>query len=225
MTRPVSEPRRDAIQVWVVGPASVVHAGLCALLADLPGIQLAGRAPDLSALLAAWPARPPDLVLLACPRSAELALLPTLRHRHPDRSVLCVDLSGGLAAALAALQAGARGYLTPLVTGDELAAAVRQAARGELVLPPDLAQDLIRDLAAGRSPVAHHDESLTLREHEILDLVCQGLGNKAIAQRLFLSLRTVENHLANIYGKLGVNSRTEAAVLAIQQGWTVAGAA
>jgi DNA-binding NarL/FixJ family response regulator len=232
----------------VAGSYSLLNEALSALLAGLPGIQLTGRATDLTPLLAPVPEAPPDLVLLACPQSADLEGLPALQRQHPQTRVLCLSLTWTPEQALAALQAGAIGCLSASITVDELAITLRQAARGEVTLSPDLARDLIARLAQwepkcggaacpGRqarevqgdsfaplhpcppAPIAGPYESLTPREQELLKLVCQGLSNKEIAQHLFLSVRTVENHLASIYGKLGVRSRTEAAVLALQRGW------
>lgn len=133
--------------------------------------------------------------------------------------MLCLAPAWSSDQALAALQAGVVGCLSMHITPDELAVALRQAARGKMTLSSDLARDLIAHLAQGQPLPAVPYESLTPREQEVLALVCHGLSNKEIAQRLYLSVRTVENHLANIYGKLGVRSRTEAAVLAVQRGW------
>jgi DNA-binding NarL/FixJ family response regulator len=214
-----TKQRAGRIRVFVVGPHALFNEALCALLAGLPGIELVGQAEDLAALPTPLPEIPPDLVLLACPQPADLERLPTFRRQHPPMRVLCLALTWTLDRALVALQAGAIGCLSADVTADELAVALRQAVRGDVTLSPDLARDLIARLAEDQPLPAASYESLTPREQELLKLVCQGLSNKKIAQHLFLSVRTVENHLANIYGKLGVRSRTEAAVLALQQGW------
>ena len=155
----------------------------------------------------------------------------------------CVSPTWSAEDVLAALRAGAIGYLSANLTEAELAGALRQAVTGEVTLSPELARDVIAQLAAIRQPApsrsdhlarpvprseAHEEQHthdaperppLTAREVQIVRMVCEGLGNKEIAQSLFLSLRTVENHLANVYARLGVRSRTEAAVLAIQNGW------
>ena len=94
--------------------------------------------------------------------------------------------------------------------------AIRQVARGESYWPPELAQQVVSSLANTESSRVSLIEPLTDREREVLQLVAQGLSNKDIAQKLYLSVRTVEGHLANIYGKLQVKSRTEAALWAMQ---------
>lgn len=93
--------------------------------------------------------------------------------------------------------------------------ALRQVARGELFLSPPIVQQIVSSVKARTAPSEPDVEPLTDREREVLHLLAQGLGNKDIAQKLYLSVRTVEGHLANIYGKLHVKSRTEAVM------WTV----
>lgn len=219
MTRRAVEQCPGPIQVFVVGPHSLVGEALCALLAELPGIELAGQMADLAALPATLLEVPRHLVLLACPQPTDLEQLSVLHRQHPHLRVLCLSLTWSPREALAALQDGAIGCLSAGITADELAVALRQAARGEVTLSPDLARDLIARLAQDidQPPLSSPVESLTPREKEVLSLVCHGLSNKEIAQNLYLSVRTVENHLANIYSKLGVHSRTEATVLALQQ--------
>jgi NarL family two-component system response regulator LiaR len=212
-----AEQRPGPIRVYVVTPHSLLGESLWALLAGLPGIQPVDQTANLTALAA--PDGPLDIVLLACPQPIDMEQLPTLQRQHPHLKVLCLSLTWTPDQALATLQAGAIGCLSASINADELAIALRQAARGETTLSPDLARDLIARLAQNQPLMSGPYETLTPREQEVLELVCHGLSNKEVAQRLFLSVRTVENHLANIYGKLGVRSRTEAAVLATQQGW------
>lgn len=117
------------------------------------------------------------------------------------------------------LHAGATGYVTTESTFAELVALLRQAARGEPAISPGLAVSLFTQLAAAGPAAAREGPPLTERELQVLRLVASGATNKQIAQRLYLSVRTVEGHLANLYGKLGVNSRTEAALVAMRRGW------
>ncbi|MBI4495082.1 MAG: response regulator transcription factor [Chloroflexi bacterium] len=207
------------IRVFVAGPHSLLNEALCALLCTLPGIEPTGSTQDLAAVLPSLCERPPDLVLLACAQPGDLEQLAALGRRTSGFRVLCLSLTWSPHDTLAVLQAGAIGCLPAHLTAEKLAVALRQAARGEVTLDPDLARALITSLARDPRPAASPRESLTQREREVLGLVCQGLGNKEVAQRLFLSVRTVENHLASIYAKLGVRTRTEAAVMAVQQGW------
>jgi DNA-binding NarL/FixJ family response regulator len=133
--------------------------------------------------------------------------------------VLLLSLDWTLSQVQAALQAGVIGCLSADMSAEDLGNALRQAVRGEITLSRELQKNLIMMLAEEGQTDKLSFEDLSLREKEVLILVCEGLSNKQIAQRLYLSVRTVENHLANIYTKLEVESRTEAAVFALQQGW------
>jgi len=209
------------VRVFVVGPHPLLNEALCALLADLPGIEFAGQTDSPAALRASLSEDPQHLVLLVCPEPDDLEQLRTLHQQHPHLGVLHLALAWRPHEALAALRAGAVGCLSASISPDELAVALRQAARGEVTLSPDVARGLIAQMAQDSQQPPHSVpcyEGLSDREIEILNLVCRGLSNKEVAQRLYLSVRTVENHLGNIYKKLGVRSRTEAAVLVMQRG-------
>lgn len=211
---------RGAIPVLVVGPHLLINQALCALLSGLPGIEAVGAGQRLAMAESLLSERPP-LVLLVCPQPADLEQLAAFHQQHPSLRTICLGLTWTPYDTLSTLRAGTTGCLSLDLTAEELALALRQAAQGEVTLSPDLAQHLIAHLAQQARPLPSPHEVLTRREQDVLTLVCHGLGNKEIAQRLFLSVRTVENHLASIYAKLDVRTRTEAAVLAMQQGWDV----
>jgi len=116
------------------------------------------------------------------------------------------------------LQAGAAGILSRDATLPELTQALVASGRGEIVLPPSLAARALAALARGEVHPQQNLETLTERERDVLALLAQGLTNKDIAQSMFLSVRTVEAHLRNVYGKLNVTSRTEAVLWAVQHG-------
>jgi DNA-binding NarL/FixJ family response regulator len=120
----------------------------------------------------------------------------------------------------ALLQAGASGYILKTADSDELVRAVRAVHQGGSALDHAVAQRVVRQLATGRPLSAQATvEALTDREADVLRLTARGLTNKAIGRALGISGRTVQGHLANIYGKLEVNSRTEAVTEALRQGW------
>ncbi|MFN2183045.1 MAG: LuxR C-terminal-related transcriptional regulator, partial [Anaerolineae bacterium] len=122
----------------------------------------------------------------------------------------------------ALLQAGASGYVLKTADSSELVNAVRAVFRGESALDPAVAQKVVQQLTSGRPLGAQSTvEPLTEREIEVLHMAAKGLTNKAIGQALGISDRTVQGHLANIYGKLGTGSRTEAVTEALKQGWIV----
>jgi DNA-binding NarL/FixJ family response regulator len=226
--------RPAKIRVQLFGPHVLINHALGRLLSEFPGFELADEQGEISA----WPARSvsleADLVLLILPELSDLEPFITFLGQHPQARVLLLSLAWTSAQARVALQSGAAGCLDFNLPAEALGRALRQAARGEVALPADLARDLILDLVRVPSKASNGIrtlpagptrtsspayDSLTPREREFLPLICQGLDNKQIAQHLYLSVRTVENHLASIYAKLGVRSRTEAAVLALQQGW------
>jgi DNA-binding NarL/FixJ family response regulator len=116
---------------------------------------------------------------------------------------------------LAMLQAGASGYLTKSSRGREVVHAVRAAAAGETVFSPSIGRGVTRSALGEGGP----DVPLTPRERDVLFAAARGLGNKQIGVELGMSARTVQTHLTRVFAKLGVSSRTEAVLLAVQRGW------
>ncbi len=187
------------VRVHLISPRPLIRAGLSALLRAQPQMRLIGASED-------WPeAIDADVVLWDAPDESP-------RSFH----ALYLVLLSTPESATAWLAAGARGIVLETAPLEQLLDAIRQVARGETFLPPELAQQVITSLARNETPSASLTEPLTDRELEVLNLLAQGMSNKGIAQKLYLSVRTVEGHLANIYGKLQVKSRTEAALWAIQ---------
>ena len=194
---PMTQTRLPLIRVLITSPRALVRSGLSAVLRGQPRIQLVGEF-----------AAPPDIVQAdvlvwdvgaAKPRAQPAPFIALLANSHNARTWLDV---------------GARGIVLETSTVEQMLDAIRQVARGESYLPPELAQQIVSSLAKTESSRASLIEPLTDRERKVLQLVAQGLSNKDIAQKLYVSVRTVEGHLANIYGKLQVKSRTEAALWA-----------
>lgn len=119
----------------------------------------------------------------------------------------------------AILEAGAAGYLLKNVRGGELVDAVRRVYAGESVLHPAIAKKVVNRVAQQASPLEDGGETLTDRELEVLRLAAGGLSNRQIADRLMVSPRTVQSHMANIFGKLQVGSRTEAVMMGLRKRW------
>jgi len=122
----------------------------------------------------------------------------------------------------ALLEAGADGYVLKTASSRELVAAVHAVHRGEAALSPEIASTVVRQMKRGH-PAAASDqiEPLTPRELDVLRLAARGMTNRQIGRELDISHRTVQGHLASIYGKLDVNSRTQAVTAALRQGWIV----
>jgi DNA-binding NarL/FixJ family response regulator len=118
----------------------------------------------------------------------------------------------------AALEAGAAGFILKDADADDVAAAIRAAYRGEVHLDPAVATMLARRVREGATATTEGSDSLTDREGEVLGLVARGLSNKEIAARLAITERTARTHVSNVLGKLGLASRTQAALYAVEHG-------
>jgi DNA-binding NarL/FixJ family response regulator len=210
------------IRVVVVDDHAVVRRGLRAYLEMVDDMEVVGEAADgqqaldeIAALVAAG--HPPDVVLmdLLMPGMDGVTATATIIQRHPELGVVAMTSFTQADLVHGALQAGAAGYLLKDAEADEVAAAIRAACRGEVHLDPAIAKQLARSLVA---PKPQTVDALTDREREVLALVAQGLSNQEIADSLVISERTARTHVSSILGKLGVASRTQAALLAIREG-------
>lgn len=209
------------IRVLLVDDHVVVRRGMRAFFDELPDIEVLGEAVDGQAALDAltvMAAREalPDVVLmdLVMPRVDGLAAMTAIKQRYPDIEVVALTSFSEAERVHAALEAGAAGYLLKDAEADEVGAAVRAAYRGEVHLDAAVARKLTRSLIApGRSAAM-----LTPREREILTFVAQGKSNRDIARALVISERTARTHVSNMLVKLGLASRTQAALWAIREG-------
>jgi DNA-binding NarL/FixJ family response regulator len=161
----------------------------------------------------------PDVVVMdiAMPRGNGLAATRHIVGECPGTKVLVLTAHEDRDHVIPLLEAGAIGFLPKTVGLNELLDAIRAASLGESVLPPSIASVVVQHLSGGAQD--EPGPSLTAREMEVLGLVSLGSSNRQIARELGLSVRTVEAHLTHIYNKLGVGSRTEAALLAQRQSW------
>jgi DNA-binding NarL/FixJ family response regulator len=214
--------QQPPVRVFVVDDHAVVRRGLRAYLETVDDMEVVGEAADgqealeqIAALIAAG--RPPDVVLMDLLMAGMDGVTATaaITHRHPELAVVAMTSFTQADMVHGALQAGAAGYLLKDAEADEVAAAIRAARRGEVHLDPAIARQLTRSLVAPRTQTV---DTLTDREREVLVLVAQGLSNQQIADSLVISERTARTHVSNILGKLGVASRTQAALLAIREG-------
>jgi NarL family two-component system response regulator LiaR len=145
-----------------------------------------------------------------------------IKSRYPQVRVLILTAYDDDPYIFAAVQAGADGYLLKRIDVEDLLRAVRAVHRGDAVLSPEVTARVMRQMQTGRPTVASEQiEALTARELEVLRLAARGLSNKEIGRRVGISDRTVQGHLANIYGKLGVAGRTEAVTEALKRGWII----
>jgi DNA-binding NarL/FixJ family response regulator len=204
------------IDVFIAEDHTLVREGTRQILEQQPDLRVVGES-DRGDLAVERVARlHPHVAVLdfRLPVLNGVEVTARVHAAQPDVKVLLLSAYDDAEYILAALQAGAAGYLLKTVPGHELVAAIRAVYAGETVL-----QDAVsRVLAAHwrRASLAGGSAQLSAREREVLGLLAAGLANKEIARRLSISLRTVEGHLGNVFGKLGVGSRTEAVLYALE---------
>ena len=206
------------IKVAILADATLLRLAWEALLSPQPGLEVWGTAANLEDLLALSVASGQTAVLLDLKEPLP-SLVEQVAKAMPHVGLLCLVDAYDLSQIVALLQAGVTGILSRDATLPELTRSLIAASRDEIVLPPELAAQTLAALARGGLRAQQNIETLTDRERDVLTLLAKGLTNKDIAQTLFLSVRTVEAHLRNIYGKLDITSRTEAVLWAVQHGF------
>ncbi|MFE2539603.1 response regulator [Actinacidiphila glaucinigra] len=212
---------RAPIRVFLVDDHEVVRRGLHDLLDAEPDIEVAGEAGTVDHALARAPALRPDVAILdvRLPDGDGIGVCRELRSRMPGLACLMLTSFDDDDALLDAIMAGAAGYVLKQIKGSDLVSAVRTVASGQSMLDPATTARLMNSLREQEQPPEPQDEALaglTPREREILELIGEGLTNRQIGERLFLSEKTVKNHISRMLGKLGVERRIQAAVLATQ---------
>lgn len=204
--------------VIVYAGATLQRAAWQALLDAQPGIQVIGTAARFDEVPMHLTTTAP-ITLLIDVAAPQPELARQFRALNPLLGILFLVTAYDLDAMLALLQAGATGCLAYDESVGDLGRAVIAVGRGELVLPPTLAVQILARLARGATTHSRSVEALSEREAAVMRLLARGCTNKDIAQTLVLSVRTVETHLRSMYGKIGARSRTEAALWAVQHGY------
>ena len=198
-----------SLHVCVIGGPTLWRMGMQALLAGQPHLACVTEAAAAETHIEA-----PDVYVLD---GRSLELLPSLLKLRPPVPLLIVADTLAETAVRSWLEQGVNGCIKRNATLPELLDAIRQIATSEISLPPELTIRLITGMAKPATAVPDNGlETLSNREQEVLTLLAEGFSNKQIAQHLYLSVRTVGNHLNSVYGKLDVHSRTEAALIAVQ---------
>ncbi|GAA3379006.1 response regulator transcription factor [Streptomyces sannanensis] len=210
------------IRVFVLDDHEVVRRGLHDLLDAEPDIEVVGDASTAEQALARGPALRPHVAVLdvRLPDSDGITVCRELRSRMPELACLMLTSFDDEDALLDAIMAGAAGYVLKQIKGSDLVSAVRTVATGQSMLDPATTTRLMRSL---RDPVTEQPPPedvrlavLSERERAVLDLIGEGLTNRQIGKKLYLSEKTVKNHISRLLSKLGVERRVQAAVIAAQ---------
>lgn len=206
-----------AIRIIIADDHSVVRQGLKMFLGLDPDLEIIGEAADGAEAVKMAHELNPDVVLMdmLMPVMDGITATERIRKELPDTEVIALTSVLEDGAVIGAVKAGAIGYLLKDTQADELRAAIKSAAAGQVQLSPAAAARLMREV---RTPEPAAAQPLTDRETDVLKLLAQGKANKEIAFELIIGEKTVKTHVSNILLKLGVQSRTQAALYAAQNG-------
>jgi DNA-binding NarL/FixJ family response regulator len=207
--------RNAVIRVFLLDDHEIVRLGVRHLLEAQPDIHVAGEAGTAASALARIPALRPDVAVLdvRLPDGDGITVCREIRSRMPEVACLMLTSFGNDEALFDAVMAGAAGYMLKQIRGTDLVGAVRTVASGQSMLGPGAASQLmarLRDSSRRHDPLA----GLTGQEHRILELIGEGLTNRQIGERMFLAEKTVKNYVSELYAKLGMERRTQAAAYA-----------
>lgn len=213
----------EKIRLVIAEDQAMMRESLAQMLALEEDIQVVGTASDGERALSVCRAQKPDVLLtdIGMPKVSGIEVTQTLRQELPSTRVVILTIYGDDDKVFAAIKAGARGYVLKDSPPEEALAAIRAASRGEMLLNPALAVRVFDEFSRLSTQRAEDNtvlSHLTDRELEVLTLMGKGMRNKEIADALFISEKTVKNHISKIFEKLEVNSRAEAALLAARQG-------
>ncbi len=203
------------IRMLLVDDHAVVRQGLKMFFKGEPDFEIVGEASNGLQAIDMVRQLKPDVVLmdLLMPQMGGVEATGIIRRELPDTEVIALTSVLEDASVVGAIKAGAIGYLLKDTDGPELLRAIRAASEGQVQLSPKAAARLVREVRVPESP-----EKLTERETDVLRLVAQGLANKEIARKLDIGEKTVKTHVSNIFSKLHVVSRTQAALYAVSIG-------
>ena len=212
-----------AIRVLVADDQRVVREGLEMLLRLLPGIEVVGSASDGEEAVALAGRLRPDVVLmdLGMPHCDGVEATRRLRERLPGTHVLVLTTYADDRSVVAALRAGARGFLTKDAGADQIEQALRAVMRGEAAIDPAVQHHVVAAVAATGAEEAAGEplpDGLTPREAEVISLIAAGLSNAEIGERLVITEATVKSHVNHLFGKTGVRDRAQAVAYAYRNG-------
>lgn len=209
------------VRILLADDHPLYRAGLRVLLEGQPDTLVVGEACNGAEAIALVEQTAPDLVLMdvSMPGTNGIEATRQITTLHPDVAVLVLTMLEDGPTVLAAVRAGARGYLVKGAGGDEALGAIRAVVRGDIIIGADVATEVLLRIDAGTDPSKLAPFSgLSDREREILELIAQGYTNAAISQRIHLSAKTVRNYVSAIFRKLQVGNRVDAVIRARDAG-------
>jgi DNA-binding NarL/FixJ family response regulator len=221
----MTEPTPRPIRILIADDHAMVRRGMRDFLELHADLQVVGEAEDGAAAIARTSELVPDVVVmdLLMPLVDGIEATAAIKAAHPDVEIVALTSFIEEARVVAAIEAGASGFLLKDADADDLANAIRAAAAGEVHLDPAVAGIVARrmrarTIGAGGATPGDGLATLTARERDVLGGVARGLSNRAIAEELGITERTARTHVSNILAKLGLASRTQAALMAVQSG-------
>jgi DNA-binding NarL/FixJ family response regulator len=212
----------EKIQIILVEDHQIVRDGIKALLTDTPGIEITGEASSCSELMVIIKTKVPDIVIMdvSLPDGSGIEATKILSEEYPLVKVLILSMHTGEDFIFNAIKAGAKGYLPKNTTRKEMLEAIQAISKGEEFFSESISniilKSYIKKAKTGEKETPPNEELLTTREMEILKLFAGGLSNQEIADKLFISIRTVESHKNHIMQKLELDSTVDLIKFAIR---------
>lgn len=208
------------VKVLVVDDHTLIREGLCKILSTEEAIEVVGEAEDGQQAIEQAVKVKPDVILMdiTMPGTNGIEATRTIKSKCPQIGVIALTIHDQEEYLFELIKAGASGYVLKDISSDLLIQTILGVAKGESFIPPSMTTKIFAEFSrlSSRSYQDTYPQGLTKREVDVLRLVAQGESNRAIAKKLFISEKTVKNHLTNIFQKLGVMDRTQAALLAVK---------
>ena len=206
-----------SIRVMTVDDHQIFRSGIKFSLVAIDDIDLAGEAHSGEEALERCGDLQPDVILMDMQMAGQdgIAATKAIKEKYPQVQVLMLTTFHDKTLVTQAIKAGAVGYLLKGISTEELADAIRSAAKGQTTLSAEAAQALVQTVS---SPPDKPDYGLTRRQQEVLALLVEGLNNPEIVDRLIISRHTVRYYVSEVLGKLGVSNRAEAVAMAVKEG-------
>ena len=213
----------EKIKILVADDHSIFREGLCQLLEGEEDLEVVAKAADGEEAVRLAKELVPDMAIIdvIMPKINDIEAVRQIKEACPTTAILVLSAYNYESYLLASVQAGAAGYLLKDTPLHELLCAIRAVHAGKVVFDLKAAGEMLHYLAPGKGGERRDLEKLHHREMEVLKLAAKGISNKEIAAQMAISERTVQTHMVNIFRKLEVSSRTEAALRALKEGWFI----